>query len=113
MTSHASEATRVNDALDELLAGFRPDKTDPKEFWGDQFDAGLAWVDYPLGDGGLGVSPSHRATVARRLADAGAPTWNRTANVLGIGMGSGVLIAHGTPEQRKRWLRPMFTMDEI
>ncbi|MEN8239174.1 MAG: acyl-CoA dehydrogenase family protein [Actinomycetota bacterium] len=113
MTSHTSEATRVNDALDELLAGFRPDKTDPKDFWGDQFDAGLAWVDYPLGDGGLGVSPSHRATVARRLADAGAPTWNRTANVLGIGMGSGVLVAHGTPEQRKRWLRPMFTMDEI
>jgi alkylation response protein AidB-like acyl-CoA dehydrogenase len=104
---------RVDEALDGLLSSHPPETTDPKDFWGAQFDAGLAWVDFPVGDGGLGVSPSHRATVARRLTDAGAPTWNRTANVLGIGMGSGVLLSHGTAEQRKRWLRPMFTMDEI
>ena len=113
MTSQTSESTQVNDALDVLLSSFPPETTDPKEFWGAQFDAGLAWVDFPLGDGGLAVSPSLRATVARRLADAGAPTWNRTANVLGIGMGSGVLVSHGTQAQRDRWLRPMFTMDEI
>ena len=113
MTSQASEPVRVANALDELLASFPPETTDPREFWGAQFDAGLAWVDFPPGDGGLGVSPSLRATVQRRLSDAGAPTWNRTANVLGIGMGSGVLVSHGTPEQRKRWLRPMFTMDEL
>lgn len=113
MTSQASDIELVNDALDGLLSDFPPGTTDPKEFWGAQFDAGLAWVDFPVGDGGLGVSPSLRATVERRLADAEAPTWNRAANVLGIGMGSGVLVSHGTPEQRKRWLRPMFTMDEI
>jgi len=113
VTSQISESGQVNAALDGLLASHPPESTDAKEFWGAQFDAGLAWVDFPVGDGGLGVSPSHRATVARRLADAGAPTWNRTANVLGIGMGSGVLVSHGTPEQRKKWLRPMFTMDEI
>jgi alkylation response protein AidB-like acyl-CoA dehydrogenase len=113
VTSQTPESTLVEDALDELLADHPPETTEPKEFWGAQFDAGLAWVDFPVGDGGLGVSKSLRATVARRLADAGAPMWNRTANVLGIGMGSGVLLSHGTPEQRKRWLRPMFTMDEI
>ena len=113
MTSQTSETTRVNDALDELLAVFPPESTDPKVFWGAQYDAGLAWVDFPAGEGGLGVSPSHRATVARRLAEVGAPTWNRTANVLGIGMGAGVLLSHGTPQQRARWLRPMFTMDEL
>ena len=113
MTAQASESTRVNDALDELLASFPPESIEPKEFWGAQFDAGLAWVDFPVGDGGLAVSPSHRATVAKQLAGAGAPTWNRTANVLGIGMGAGVLVTHGTPQQRKRWLRPMFTMEEI
>jgi len=113
VTSQDSEGELVSGALDRLLANFLPETTDPKEFWGAQFDTGLAWVDFPVGDGGLGVSPSHRATVDRRLADAGAPTWNRTANVLGIGMGSGVLVSHGTQEQRERWLRPMFTMDEI
>jgi len=113
VTSQASDIELVDDALDGLLANFPPGTTEPKEFWGAQFDAGLAWVDFPVGDGGLGVSPSFRATVERRLADADAPTWNRAANVLGIGMGSGVLVSHGTPEQCKRWLRPMFTMDEI
>ena len=113
MTSQASDIELVNKAVDGLLADFPPGTTDPKEFWAAQFDAGLAWVDFPVGDGGLGVSPSHRATVERQLVDAGAPTWNRAANVLGIGMGSGVLVSHGTSEQRRRWLKPMFTMDEI
>jgi len=113
VTSQTSETTRVNDALDGLLVSFPPESTDPKVFWGAQYDAGLAWVDFPAGEGGLGVSPSHRATVARRLAEVGAPTWNRTANVLGIGMGAGVLLSHGTPLQRARWLRPMFIMDEL
>jgi len=99
--------------VDALLAAYPPATTQPKEFWGAQFDAGLAWVDYQVGDGGLGVSPRHREYVNRRLEEAGAPTWNRSANILGIGMGAGVLAAHGTPEQRTRWLRPMFTMDEI
>lgn len=103
----------VADAVDRLLADQPPATTDPKEFWGAQFDAGLAWVDFDEGDGGLGVSPKYREYVARRLDAAGAPTWNRSANILGIGMGAGVLAAHGTDEQRKRWLRPMFTMDEI
>ena len=113
MIPQTPESTQVNDALDVLLASFPPETTEPKEFWGAQFDAGLAWVDFPVGEGGLAVSPSLRPTVAKRLVGAGAPTWNRTANVLGIGMGAGVLVTHGTPEQRKRWLRPMFTMDEI
>jgi alkylation response protein AidB-like acyl-CoA dehydrogenase len=108
-----TEHRRVAEAIGELLANHPPGSTDPKRFWGAQFDAGLAWVDFPEGDGGLGVTPSLREYVARRLEEAGAPTWNRTANILGIGMGAGVLAAHGTDAQRSRWLRPMFTMDEI
>ncbi|MEN8042145.1 MAG: acyl-CoA dehydrogenase family protein, partial [Actinomycetota bacterium] len=110
-TTH--EAALVEEALAKLLGENPPASTDPKEFWGAQFDAGLAWVDFPVGSGGLGVSPSLREAVDRRLTEAGAPTWNRTANILGIGMGAGVLAAHGTEAQRDKWLRPMFTMDEI
>ena len=100
-------------AVDRLLTEHPPDRTDAKAFWGAQFDAGLAWVDFPVGDGGLGAPPRYREYVTRRLSEAGAPMWNRTANILGIGMGAGVLAAHGTAEQRSRWLRPMFTMEEI
>jgi len=103
----------VEEAIAALLRDFPPSKTDPKVFWGAQFDAGLAWVDFPVGHGGLGVGPSFREVVDRRLNEADAPSWNRTANILGIGMGAGVLAAHGTDEQRVKWLRPMFTMDEI
>jgi alkylation response protein AidB-like acyl-CoA dehydrogenase len=108
---HQSEI--VDDAMEGLLRDYPPESTEPKVFWGAQFDAGLAWVDFPRGDGGLGVSPSFREVVSRRLDEANAPTWNTTANILGIGMGAGVLAAHGTEAQRAEWLRPMFTMDDI
>lgn len=113
MTDSVDQSVVVDRAISELVAEHPPATTDAKEFWGAQFDAGLAWVDFPVGDGGLGVSPSLREVVSRRLTEAGAPMWNRTANILGIGMAAGVLAAHGTQEQRTRWLRPMFTMDEI
>lgn len=113
MTGSNDQESLVNDSIDRLITEHPPTSTEPKVFWGAQFDAGLAWVDFPSGDGGLGVSPRFREIVSRRLTDAEAPTWNTTANLIGIGMGSGVLAVHGTPEQRERWLRPMFTMDEI
>jgi len=107
------QAELVDRAIDQLLESYPPESTEPRAFWGAQFDAGLAWVDFAEGDGGLGVSPSYREVVSRRLNEAGAPTWNTTANILGIGMGAGVLAAHGTEAQRSKWLRPMFIMDEI
>jgi len=113
MTIDPTADQRVADAVDQLLEQYPPSATEPKTFWGAQFDTGLAWVDFPEGNGGLGVSPKYREYVSRRLEEAGAPTWNRSANILGIGMGAGVLAAHGTDDQRARWLRPMFTMDEI
>jgi alkylation response protein AidB-like acyl-CoA dehydrogenase len=113
VTEAVQHSEAVESAIAKLLNDYPPESTDPKVFWGAQFDAGLAWVDFAEGDGGLGVSPRFREVVLRRLGEAGAPTWNRTANILGIGMGAGVLHAHGTPDQRAVWLRPMFTMDEI
>ena len=113
MSGSEQQAEIVNRAIDKLLETYPPESTEPRAFWGAQFDAGLAWVDFEEGDGGLGVSPSHREVVSRRLNEAGAPTWNTTANILGIGMGAGVLAAHGTEAQRAKWLRPMFVMDEI
>jgi alkylation response protein AidB-like acyl-CoA dehydrogenase len=103
----------VDEAIDRLLNDFPTDTTEPKDFWGAQYDTGLAWVDFPVGNGGLGVSPKYREVVSRRLNDAGAPMWNRGANLIGIGMGAGVIMTHGTEEQKQKWLRPMFTVDEI
>ncbi|MDH3260899.1 MAG: acyl-CoA dehydrogenase family protein, partial [Acidimicrobiia bacterium] len=89
----------VAERLEQLLAEYEPD-TEPREFWGRQYDLGLAWVQFPEGFGGLGVSPRFQSVVNQAIENVGAPIWNRELNLLGIGMGAGVLAAHGTDEQR-------------
>jgi len=108
-----TEADRLVAArIAELLVGW--DATvDPKEFWGRQYDLGLAWVQFAEGFGGLNVSPKYQSVVQREIEAAGAPVWNREINLLGIGMGAGVISAHGTQEQQRRWLRPMFTTEDM
>ena len=107
------ELARIDDAIDSLLRDHPPESTDPAEFWGAQFDAGLAWVHQPEGKGGLGVSPRHLAHVRSRLAEGGADQSNVRTNIIGIGMGAGTLLAHADEDLQDRLLRPMFTMEEI
>ena len=103
--------TRVDELLDRLLAEHDP-RGDPKEFLGARFDLGLAWVWYPEGLGGIGAERGLQTVIEQRLGAAGAPNPARY-NPLGVGMGAHVLMAHATPEQHHRWLRPMFTSEEI
>ncbi|HKX76311.1 MAG TPA: acyl-CoA dehydrogenase family protein [Acidimicrobiia bacterium] len=83
------------------------------EFWGAQFDAGLAWVHFPPGAGGLGLTPGLQRRVNERLRTAGAPFGNVARNVIGHGMGAPTVLAHGNQDQVDRWLRPLFTAEEI
>lgn len=109
----ASDATRVDELVDQLLADFPPDSTENITFWGAQYDRGLAWVWHPEGFGGLGLARKYQSQINMRLEEAGASIENRYLNLLGIAMGAGVLDAHATDEQKQRWLRPMFTTEEI
>src|ERR1700737_3149339 len=52
----------------KLLAEAHPDKVDQFTFRGKQYDHGLAWVHFPEGFGGLGISPGMQAIVADELA---------------------------------------------
>ena len=103
---------RVGDLLDDLLTRFPPATTPQVEFLGAQFDLGLAWVHFAPGDGGLGVSPKFQTTVNARIADAGGPM-GYFVNPLGYGMCGPTVAAWGTDEQRRRYLRPLFTGEEI
>jgi alkylation response protein AidB-like acyl-CoA dehydrogenase len=111
MTDVIATEARIQTLLDRLL-----DENDPygdrAGFMGAQFDLGLAWVQFPEGSGGLGLAPQFQEIIDDRL-DAATPHRPRTFDVLGHGMGAPMLIAHGTPEQQERWLRPMFTGEEI
>ena len=78
-----------------------------------RFDAGLAWVSRPLGLGGLGLSADDQHSVDEVFADAGFPGNNAAANGIGLGMAAPTVLAVGTHEQKERYLRPLWTGEEI
>jgi alkylation response protein AidB-like acyl-CoA dehydrogenase len=108
----ATDEQLVNERLDALLAEHDAKATDARTFLGAQFDAGLAWVHFPEGYGGLGVSPKLQKVVNERIAAAGGPNsyWR---NPIGSGMGAPTVVTHGSEEQKQRYLRPLFTGEEI
>jgi len=101
----------VEERLDRLLSEHDP-TGDPAAFLGARFDSGLAWVWFPEGLGGLGASRKLQPVVEDRLTAAGAPNPAKF-NIIGVGMGAHVLLEHGTEEQQRKWLRPMFASEEI
>ena len=111
-TKHSDAEQLVRSKLDELIQ-FRSQTDDIKEFWGKQFDLGLAWVQFPEGAGGLGLNPKYQLIITETLRNEGISQQNRVANILGIGMGAPTIVEYGTPEQIQKYLRPMFTTEEI
>ena len=108
-----AEEAEVQRRVDELLAANPPGRTDRQAFLEARFDAGLAWIAFPEGCGGLGLAPKHQRIVDTALGKAGAPAPDVARNIIGHGMAAPTIVAHGTPEQRARYLRPLFTGQEI
>jgi alkylation response protein AidB-like acyl-CoA dehydrogenase len=99
--------------VEALLAQVDPRRVDPVEFLRAHFDAGLARVDQPVGRGGLGLDPALQEGVDAALAAAGAPDNHPENNVIGLGMAAPTLLRFGTDEQLDRWLRPLWTGEEL
>ena len=102
----------VEELVDRLLEEMPPATTPAKEFLGEQFDRGLAWLHYPEGCGGLGLTPKDQQLAQSRLAAGGAPA-SGVKNPIGYGMCAPTIVSHGTDEQKMRYLRPLFTGQEI
>ena len=96
-----------------FLAEHDPRDMPNLEFLNARFDAGLAWVHYPEGLGGLGVSRSLQPVVDAELAAAGAPGLDPDRNPIGLGMAAPTILAYGSDEQQRRWLRKLWTGEEI
>jgi len=106
------EPGHVQTLCEELLREVDPAAMSAEAFLGEQFDRGLAWVHFPQGHGGLGLTPALQSVVDDVLGAAGAPQ-SAQRNPLGHGMGAPTILTHGSDEQRRRYLRPLFTGEEI
>jgi alkylation response protein AidB-like acyl-CoA dehydrogenase len=105
--SESDLRTRVK----ELIADV--DADDRLAFRGAQYDRGLAWVRFPEGKGGLGLSPKMQTVVQDELRHASKIYDDMALNPIGIGMAAPVLVAHGTPEMHDRFLRRIFTAEDV
>jgi alkylation response protein AidB-like acyl-CoA dehydrogenase len=116
MTATEVQAQAAEDLVDDLATQLL-DECDPKThdsatFLGAQFDKGLAWVHFPVGHGGLGLNPKLQKVVNERLGAAGAPN-AYYRNPIGYGMCGPTVVVWGSEEQKTRYLRPLFTGEEI
>jgi alkylation response protein AidB-like acyl-CoA dehydrogenase len=105
-----ADQAKVEAALDALLVAHDPKTTDNIAFRGARYDAGLAWVHFPVGFGGLGLRPELNKIVEKRLRQAGAAPQDPTTFF--IALAGPTIVTHGNDEQRARFLRPMFTGEE-
>ncbi|MFD0167612.1 acyl-CoA dehydrogenase family protein [Streptomyces decoyicus] len=97
----------------DLLAAHPPATTERLEFLRARFDAGLAWVHFPEGLGGLEAPRSLQAVVDTELEAAGAPGNDPGRIGIGLGMAAPTILRFGTDEQKQRLLRPLWTGEEV
>jgi alkylation response protein AidB-like acyl-CoA dehydrogenase len=91
----------IKHKLAEMLISFRAQR----------FDAGLAFVSFRPGRGGLGLEQGLQSFVEQRFLDAGVPD-SRMRNIIGLGMAAPTLHAHCT-DQQLDLLRPLYSGEHI
>jgi alkylation response protein AidB-like acyl-CoA dehydrogenase len=74
------------------------------------YEAGYAGLTWPKEYGGVGAPYSFQAILYEELAAAQAPPH---IGVIGLSMAGPTIIAHGTEEQKARYLQPLLAAEEI
>ena len=119
LTLNESEAAfrdEVRSWLSDNHPGPAPEGDDAAEFefrraWQRKMhDAGWAGISWPEEYGGKGATLIEQAIFNEELAGQRVPL---PANVLGLVMGGPVVIAHGDPDQKERYLEPILSAEEI
>ncbi len=100
----------VDAAIDKLLAEHDPTTTPDREFRGARYDAGLAWIQFPVGYGGMGLKPELNRHIEQRLRQAGAAAADPTTFFMYLA--GPTIVTHGSEAVKDRFLRPMFTGEE-
>jgi alkylation response protein AidB-like acyl-CoA dehydrogenase len=108
LEAHAPEAPALSgpDAItdeQELLAARRA-------WQGKLAEGGLAGVTWPKEYGGQGLGPIEQVVCNQEIGRAGVPG---VLDAIGVGMLGPTIIAHGSDEQKGRYLGPMLHGDEV
>lgn len=74
------------------------------------YEGGWAGISWPKEYGGRGATPVEQAIFNEELARSGAPP---LINVIGLAMAGPTIIALGTDEQKRRYLPPILSGEEI
>jgi len=97
-----------------LLAEVHPERTDSVTFRRKQFEHGLAWVHFPEGHGGLGLSPKMNAVVHDEMTrHSKVIHHDPPASIIGIGMGAPVVLTYGSEDMKKELLPRIFSGEEV
>ncbi|WP_199435423.1 acyl-CoA dehydrogenase family protein [Qaidamihabitans albus] len=97
-------------AVAGLAEGALDDVTVRREWDRKLYDAGLAGLTWPVEFGGRGLSVLEEYVFHEEAARAGAPEgYGRIGRILA----GPLLIKHGSPEQRQRYLQPILSGDEV
>jgi alkylation response protein AidB-like acyl-CoA dehydrogenase len=81
-----------------------------RRVWKQMCADGWAGIGWPTDYGGRGASLMEQIIFTQEAGNFAVP--DHIFRV-GIGMGGPTVIAHGTEEQKRRWLRPLLTGEEI
>jgi alkylation response protein AidB-like acyl-CoA dehydrogenase len=101
---------RVRALLDEV----HPERTASIPFRQKQYEHGLAWVHFPEGYGGLGLSPKMNLVVYDEISKHSKVVHHDPgASIIGIGMGAPVVLTYGSDEMKKRYLPKIFSGEEV
>jgi alkylation response protein AidB-like acyl-CoA dehydrogenase len=117
MATTMSPATITDDELrartEALVAEHADVLDDQVAFRGAQFDAGLAMVQFPVGRGGLGLSPGKQAVVNEVLRAHGVRYDDLRINPIGIGMAAPTLLTYASDDVVDAHLRRIFTGEDV
>jgi alkylation response protein AidB-like acyl-CoA dehydrogenase len=111
-SSTTPDAAYVEETARRVVAEHPPATTPLEELMGAWYDAGLTWVHFPVGLGGLDAPRVLQPIANRILREAGGPESPRIVNTIGYGIVAGTIRRYADTETAARLLRPLATGEE-
>jgi alkylation response protein AidB-like acyl-CoA dehydrogenase len=105
------DAASIERIARDVLTTHPPDSTPLPDLMGAWYDAGLSWVHFPVGLGGLDAPRSLQPIANRIIQSSGGPE-PRTVNTIGYGIVAGTIRRYTSPELAAELLRPLATGEE-